>query len=165
MLRLVKQTNKYKESFIAGMKEFCEKESKKDLTPDNFAAFAAKMRDYEKGRNLPKGYVPSSYYWLIDGSEFIGETTIRHKLTKSLREEGGHIGYGIRPAKRRLGYGKRILALALMKAKELGIKKVLLTCDDDNIGSRKIIEVNGGMLEDRTVHNGKMKRRYWIDIK
>ncbi len=169
MLRLIKPTAKYKKSFIEAMKEFHREEIKNDTDikklENNFVEFVKKMRDYEKGKNLPKGYVPASYYWLVDNLEFIGETTIRHRLTEALKKEGGHIGYGIRPTKRKRGYGTKILALALQKAKKLGIKKVLITCDDDNIGSWKIIEANGGILQDKIRYKGKLKRRYWIITK
>ena len=168
MIRLVKPTAKYKKSFISAIKEFHREEKKdtdiKKLERD-FAGFIKKMRDFERGRNLPKGYVPSSYYWLVDNFEFIGETTIRHRLSKALLKEGGHVGYGIRPTKRKMGYGTKILTLALKKAKKLGIKKTLVTCNDDNIGSWKVIEANGGILQDKIRHKGKLKRRYWIIIK
>ena len=168
MIRLVKPTAKYKKSFTTAMKEFHREDRKNDTDikklEQDFAGFVKKMRNYEKGRNLPKGHVPSSYYWLLDNSEFIGETTIRHKLTKALLKEGGHIGYGIRPTKRKKGYGIKILALALQKAKKLGIRKVLVTCGDDNFGSWKIIEANGGVLQDKIRHKGKLVRRYWITI-
>ena len=166
MPSLVKPTARYKDSFIEAMREFQREERKKDLDVArlqmNFSEFMTKMRNYEKGKNLPKGYVPSTYYWLIDNSQFIGETTIRHKLTPQLSKEGGHIGYGIRPSKRRKGYGKKILALALRKAKKMGINTALITCDDDNVGSWKIIEANGGILQDKIQYKGKLNRRYWV---
>ena len=168
-MRLVKPTSKYKESFIGMVREFQIEERKKDLDTKklehNFSSFVKNMSDYEKGKNLPKGHVPSSYYWLLDKSKIIGETTIRHKLSKELIKQGGHIGYGIRPTERRRGYGKKVLTLALKKAKKLGIKKALITCDDSNIGSWKIIEANGGILSEKNKLNGKLKRYYWIRIK
>jgi len=81
-------------------------------------------------------------------------------------EVGGHIGYDIRPSKRKQGYGNKILELALPKTKELGIHKALLTCDEPNTGSQKIIERNGGVLEN-VVDNpetGIRKMRFWITI-
>ena len=168
MFRLIKPTTTYKRSFIAAIKEFQREERKKDQDikklQENFSEFLTKMRNYEKGKNLPKGYVSASYYWLVDNNDFVGETTIRHKLTKALLKEGGHIGYGIRPTKRKLGYGTKILTLALKKAKKLGIKKVLVTCDDNNIGSRKVIEANEGILEKKIRHKGKLLRHYWIKL-
>ena len=98
----------------------------------------------------------------IDKGEYVGFVSIRHKLNKHLRQIGGHIGYQIRPSKRKQGYGTLILKLALQKAKKLGIKKALITCDDDNIGSWKIIESNAGILQNKVKHQDKLKRRYWI---
>ncbi len=79
---------------------------------------------------------------------------------------GGHIGYEIRPSRRKQGYGTEILRLGLEKAKELGLQRVLVTCDEDNIGSKKIIEHNGGKFENAIVMEGDTvkKLRYWIDI-
>ena len=168
MIRLVKPTIKYKQSFINGIKEFQreEKTSKENIKKleQDFSGFVKQMRNYEKGKNLPKRRVASTYLWLTDGKQWIGETNIRHKLNRALKKDGGHIGYGIRPSKRKKGYGVIILALALRKAQRLGIKKALVTCDDDNIGSRKIIESNGGILQNKIKYKGKVIYRYWIKI-
>ena len=166
-VRLVRPSAKYRKTFVSGMIEFERDEGDKRRKVEewhDFPAFIKRMRDHEIGRNLPKGYIPSSYYWLVDESGFIGETTIRHCLTKALRKDGGHIGYGIRPSKRKMGFGKKILALALRKAKKLGIHRVLVTCDSGNMGSRKIIEINGGVLWNKIRLGGKLRRRYWIKI-
>ncbi|WP_208919150.1 GNAT family N-acetyltransferase [Paenibacillus uliginis] len=71
---------------------------------------------------------------------------------------GGHIGFVIRPSERSKGYGKLLLKELLDKAKEKQISEVLLTCDEDNAASRRIIESNGGRLKD--IHDGSCK--YWI---
>lgn len=94
----------------------------------------------------------------------------RHALTDSLEKIGGHIGYGIRYSMWNKGYGTVMLKEALIYAKEeLGLKKVLITCNDDNIGSYRVIEKNGGILQDKIMNhiNGKeqLSRRYWITIK
>lgn len=130
----------------------------------SFKEFVKNKRNQSKGLNLPPGYVPNTELWLIDNSEFIGTTNIRHILNDHLLKIGGHIAYWIRPSKRMMGYGTAILKLALDEARKLGIDKILVTCDDTNSGSRKIIETNGGVLEN-IVKNGKnnpKKRRYWI---
>ncbi len=83
---------------------------------------------------------------------------------------GGNIGYGINPKYWKQGYGTKMLELGLEKAKDL-IKedKVLITCDDDNIGSSKVIENNSGILENKVknIIDGEeiFTRRYWINLK
>ena len=109
--------------------------------------------------------MPATALWLVDNGEFIGSLSLRHRLNENLLKMGGHIGYSIRPSARKRGYGTKILELALPIAKSLGIDKVLVTCDDDNTGSAKIIEKNGGVLENKVEHEGKLKRRYWIENK
>ena len=167
--QLVFPDTHYKESYLAAVAEYKAAGSPPQHfeEPDgDFGEFVAKIKSRAQGENLPAGFVPQTDYWLVDGEEYIGSLSIRHTLTDHLREIGGHIGYGIRPSKRKMGYGKRILKLGLEKAKELGIEKVLLTCDVTNDGSRKIIEGNGGVLEN-TVPNpgGPDKARFWIPTK
>jgi len=171
MIRLVKPTIKYKTTFLEAQKEF-EPEGRadnklKELNGD-FSAYVKILRNQEKGKELPAGYVSATVYWLIDGNKFIGKASVRHKLTKVLRLWGGHIGYEIRPSERKKGYGSKILALSLKKAKKLGIKKVFVTCNEDNLGSKKIIEKNGGVFIGKVkVKVGKdakkIKLRYWIN--
>jgi predicted acetyltransferase len=104
------------------------------------------------------GHVPCTYLWIVEGGTFLGSLAIRHELTDSLLNEGGHIGYSVRPSARRRGHAARALAGALPIARELGIQRILLTCDEDNAGSRATIEKNGGLYEDTR----NSKRRYWI---
>ena len=81
---------------------------------------------------------------------------------------GGHIGYFIRYSKWNKGYGSKMLSMTLERAKKLGLKKVLITCNDDNFASIKVIEKNGGILENKVTNNinGKelLTRRYWIEL-
>jgi len=122
------------------------------------------------GVDLKPGYVKSTLLWIMADKEFIGNVYIRHELNKNLLRYGGHIGYEIRDSKWSHGYGTKALALALKYAKnKLGITRVLITCDDDNIGSARVIEKNGGVLENKvpnTLEDGRhvLTRRYWIDI-
>lgn len=110
---------------------------------------------------LRQGLVHSNYYWITDGRVFVGYLALRHALTPRLLEEGGHIGFAVRPSRRREGHATRALRLALPRARGLGLDRVLLTCDEDNDGSRLAIERNGGVYED----SRKGKRRYWIDLR
>ena len=96
----------------------------------------------------------------------MGAVNIRHYLTDFLLREGGHIGDGIRPSERRKGYATAMIKLALEECKKLGIKRVLLVCDKDNIGSAKSIMNNGGVLENEFIDaEDKAVQRYWIDVK
>lgn len=126
-------------------------------------------KDYENGINMKPGYVKATTFWLIDNNEFIGEINIRHELTEYLFNYGGHIGYEIRYSKRNMGYGTKMLLMALPYCKEfLKLRKVLITCDDDNVGSAKVIENNNGVLENVVINHidrGEIKtRRYWIEL-
>jgi predicted acetyltransferase len=116
--------------------------------------------------DLPKGWVPATQFWLIDKNEYIGNVIIRHQLNDTLMHIGGHIGYSIRPTKRKMGYGTSILKLSLSEARKLGIDKALVTCDETNLGSKKIIEKNGGILEniEEGIKGKPRKLRYWIAI-
>ncbi|MDF1605032.1 GNAT family N-acetyltransferase [Nocardioides sp. YIM 152315] len=112
---------------------------------------------------LADNRVHCSYFWITDGDgadrEVIGFLAVRHTLNAWLLEEGGHIGYAVRPSRRREGHATRALELGVAESARLGIDRVLVTCDDDNVGSRLTIERGGGVYEDS--RNGKL--RFWID--
>lgn len=111
--------------------------------------------------------VKTSTRWLVDQKNMlIGTCRLRTELRNVESNLDGHIGYDIRPSCRKMGYGKVILKLALDEIQLYGLKNILITCDEDNIGSRKIIENNGGIYE-RTVFDDsdyKNVRRYWINL-
>jgi predicted acetyltransferase len=92
--------------------------------------------------------------------------SIRHSLNESLLKVGGHIGYGVLPPFRKRGFAKAMLAMALPVAKNLGLQRALLTCEDGNIASIKTIEANNGVLENviTVATDQPLKRRYWIDL-
>ncbi len=169
-MKLLLPSVKYKQSYLKAVKEGRDEVGitilKKPKKDEPFEEFVKKLRGEAKGLNLPEGWVPATELWLIDNEEFTGRVNIRHELTDHLLKVGGHIGYWIRPSKRKMGYGKEILKLALLEAKKLGIIKVLVTCDEGNIGSCKIIEANGGILENIVDNDNDhpLKRRYWITL-
>ena len=128
-------------------------------TADGFAAYVAALRAeaLDDTARAP-GLVPSTTCWWVEGRDYLGRLAIRHRLTDRLREVGGHIGYDVRPSARRAGHATAMLRAALPKARDLGIDPALITCDLDNLASRKVIEANGGVLEDE--RDGKL--RFWI---
>jgi len=109
--------------------------------------------------------IPATTYFAVYNDKIVGTIQLRHTLNDYLSKHGGHIGYGVRPSERRKGYAAKMLALALDECKKLGIKKVLVTCDKNNIGSARTIQKNGGVLENETTdENGGIYQRYWIDV-
>ena len=138
-----------------------------DLLRRDIHGYLRLLDDWSRGIGLPEGWVPASQYCYVeDKLKVIGFSSLRHFLTPSLEDLGGHISYVVRPQYRRQGHGTQLLTLTLSKAKELGLDRVLLTTDTHNIGSRKTIELNGGTLnrEYLSVTTGTMKARYSIDL-
>ncbi|QOT11556.1 MULTISPECIES: GNAT family N-acetyltransferase [unclassified Paenibacillus] len=132
------------------------------LNSSSMEEFSSKVRrNYEMARsiNLPDEYVPQTIYWLYHTGKPVGYGKLRHRLNEKLLESGGHIGYVIRPSERGKGYGKQMLAGLVKKACEKNISRVLLTCDETNRASRRIIEWNHGVLS--SIADGNCK--YWID--
>jgi predicted acetyltransferase len=168
---LIKPTSKLKEEYLSFYQEW--KESNEDLIPwviskdpEDFEGMIDFLVKNVEGINLPEGQVPDSTYWLVaKDNQIIGVVNIRHGLTEKLLNSGGHIGYGIRPSERRKGYATQLLALALEKTLELGIKRVLVVCAATNIASIKTIVNNGGMQDkDYNDEDGKIINRFWIEV-
>lgn len=134
-----------------------------DLSADGAPAVVAHLLAYaDPETELPDDRVHCTYLWMVDSSgadeEFVGYVALRHSLTPWLLEEGGHIGYSVRPSRRREGHASRALEMAVRRAARLGLDRVLVTCEEDNVGSRRTIERAGASYEDS--RNGR--RRYWI---
>lgn len=135
------------------------------LAPDmSWPAYLKLLEDHRTGVNLPAGYVPATFLAADVAGQLVGRTSIRHRLNDFLTREGGHIGYGVLPGHRRRGYGTEILRQSLIVARAIGIGPVLVTCDDGNLGSIRIIEACGGQLESTATSavDGRLVRRYWI---
>ncbi|QFP76246.1 GNAT family N-acetyltransferase [Deinococcus sp. AJ005] len=174
MPELVSPSSHYQQSFIQAVREAQAAGSglgdtlNWDVTQmeADFESVLADLRRYEPGHELPEGFVHSEHLWLVEGDVYLGRASLRHTLTPRLREFGGHIGYEIRPSVRRQGHGSTILRLTLERARGLGLDRVLITCDTDNLGSRGVIEGNGGVLEGEFVlaSHPKPIRRYWITL-
>src|SRR4051812_36322160 len=127
--------------------------------PEVFAAYVDRVVSLaDADGTLPPGLVPATYLWWVDGDTYLGRLSIRHRLTQWLLDYGGHVGYVVRPSARRQGHASAMLAASLPVAARLGIDSVLVTCDATNVGSRRVIEANGGVFEDQRAE----KLRYWI---
>ena len=171
---LVGPTVVVRESFLAAMREFADEGRAgddtmvgRDLrewggrweTDEGFEAYvAAVVRDQEEDAPRQPGWVPCTTLWWVDRTTYLGRIAIRHRLTPRLRDVGGHIGYDVRRSARRRGHATAMLAAALPAAHCLGIDPALVTCDDTNLWSRRVIEANGGVFEDQR----GPKLRYWV---
>jgi predicted acetyltransferase len=121
------------------------------------------LSDRRRGLRLAERWVPSSFLVADSAGAIVGRASVRHRLNDFLLEEGGHIGYAVRPAHRRRGHASEILRQALIVARAEGVADVLVTCDAHNDASAAVIERLGGVLEDvRDGLDGVPKRRYWI---
>jgi predicted acetyltransferase len=128
-------------------------------SPDGFAAYVdSLLAEALEDASRPDGIVPSTTLWWVEGDDYLGRIAIRHRLTAGLLEVGGHIGYDVRPSARRRGHATAMLRAALPLAHGLRIESALLTCDAGNVASRRVIEANGGVLEDQ--RGGKL--RFWV---
>ncbi|NKB71348.1 MAG: GNAT family N-acetyltransferase [Candidatus Latescibacteria bacterium] len=189
MCFLVPPAVSYKETFLRGAADFhahgqldstyavCLGYNLKSLNR-RFARFVQDLLDLQTPTSPYSTQYRDRVLWLIDGDEYIGQSSVRPDLSSNyLITYGGHIGYSIRPSKRRRGYGKKILAATLEQARLMDLKRILITCNSDNTGSRKIIESNGGRFErdlpmdadcfraeGRPLQAGLTKLRYWIDL-
>ena len=123
-----------------------------------------KMKSSED--TIPEGLVPSTTYLAVREIDnyIVGMIDIRHYLNEFLTQVGGNIGYDVRKSERNKGYAKQMLKLALEKCKDLKMKKVLITCDEDNIASEKVILSVNAKLEDIRNVDGENKKRFWIDL-
>jgi predicted acetyltransferase len=173
VLTLLEPTLVLKDEFLGMAAEFQAEGvtySHHERARNDFGAFLDEMRAYAQGIGLPAGHVPMTTFWLVredeHGKTVLGEGRLRHCLNSALEVEGGHIGYAIRPSARRQGYGTRILALTLEKARRMGLQRVLVTCDRENIASARVIEKNGGLLSGKAVspRTGKAISQYWIEL-
>lgn len=169
-LRLITPCEEYLNSYIEAYNEDVNFRAGMDecLCPPETVIETACQ--YRNGIDLPPERVPSSMLWLVTDNEFIGCTDIRHYLTDRLLLSDGHIGYEVRFSKWNKGYGTKLLALSLQYAKEnFHFDKVLVTCDEDNFASARVIEKNGGIWENtlETIDDDgrkHMTKRYWINF-
>ncbi|MCM1025136.1 MAG: GNAT family N-acetyltransferase [Roseburia sp.] len=168
-LKLVKASLEYKKQICAMLEEWYGAGEK--IVP--YAIRKADYHDFEsycasiEGKEAGDGLVPSSTFFCLDCDRniMVGAVDIRHFLNESLLLNGGHIGDGVVPSERRKGIATAMIHLALEECRKLGIDRVLMVCDKDNVGSAKSIVNNGGVLENEVVVDGVIEQRYWIENK
>ena len=172
MAQLVLPTTSVRESFLEAMDEFVAEGAENSQTaawiehnapgwqdPAAFEVFVEAVKaDALLETARPDWHVPCTTLWWVDGDDYLGRIAIRHTLNDFLLEVGGHIGYDVRPSRRREGHATAMLRAALPWARDLGIDPALVTCDEDNTASIRVIVAAGGVLEDVR----GIKRRYWV---
>ncbi len=166
-LRLVKANGRNKELICDMLDEWY-------ATGEKIVPYAIRRLDYRDYENYCKnidtdnnhGHVATTTWFALDEERniIVGAVNLRHYLDERLLLDGGHIGDGIRPSERRKGYATEMIRLALEKCRELGIFRVLMVCDKDNIGSARSIQKNGGVLENEPEVDGVVQQRYWITL-
>jgi predicted acetyltransferase len=175
-VRLVEPSGALRASWLASMREFDGAllhgystfgfEMDELATADGFARWLERER-LQNQRALD-GFVPATCWWIVDEAaptEVLGSIHLRHELNDWLLADGGHIGYGVRPAARGRGVASAALRLVLERARAMGIERVLICCED-NAPSRATIVGAGGELEDvRTGEDGGRVERYWIPLR
>lgn len=131
-----------------------------------FGRYIDRLAAWSRGEGLPEKFVPAGFYVGVVRGEVVGRVSIRFRLNEFLSRIGGHIGYGVRPSRRRQGYATRMLQLALPICRDHRIDRALVTCDVDNVGSQRVIERCGGRFESLTADPSLavQKRRYWVPV-
>lgn len=182
-MRLVDPATRYHRSYLAALDELLVADEEHYSRPPSLAAEGAfrgvdftaeSLRDpddfaelvrflltqREESTPRPRSFVAFTELWMVEDDEYLGRISLRHELNELLYEWGGHIGYVVRPSARRRGHASAALAGMLEVCRSRGIDPVLITCDENNLGSRRVIEGAGGDYED----SREGKRRYWIDL-
>jgi predicted acetyltransferase len=169
-IQLVPPTQSYRESFLCGLREFRDEGlpwwggGVLETAEQDFAGFVAKKLADANRRSASS--VPTTHLWAVTVEQFVGRISIHHELNVALHIEGGHIGFDTVPSFRGRGVATEMLRQALPVARALGLTAVLITCDDTNVASIRVIEKNGGSLrETKTLDTTRpMKRYYWIAL-
>lgn len=172
-LKLIKLTKAYETQLGEMIDEWKLDQELNHTNRSPWAIFKNDYHDFDRYledlelKTATEDRVPDSVFFLLDTERdrLLGAVNIRHYLNDALLKEGGHIGDGIRPSERRKGYATEMVRLTLEECRKLGIQRVLMTCDKDNIGSARSIIKNGGVLENEFINGeGQVEQRYWIEL-
>lgn len=164
-VRLVQAGLRYKPEVLEMLSQIPEEDSAflrgyGRISKVTIVGFLQRLYNSALGLYLEEGMVPTTTYWVYDGSKLVGIGRLRHELNEDLEKAGGNCGYYVRPECRGKGYASEILTALKDEAKRKGMKKILLTARYDNFASIEVIMKNGG-VEDEP--NGDVLR-FWIDL-
>lgn len=172
-IKLIKPTMKYAKDIMEYRQEFLDAGDSMDGCGN--LSECSSVEEWIHGINMleneetcPKDKVCSNTYIAIrlNDNKIVGIIDFRHHIDHPILSVwGGHIGYSVRPSERRKGYATEMLRQNLLNCKQYGLDKVLVTCDYDNIASKKTILANGGIFEKVVVVEGDRIERYWIGLK
>lgn len=171
MLKLIFPTPDYAEQVMSYKKEFLDHDEEMAGVGslrrcETFEDWLRSCTDNLTEETVGPRLVPATLFLAVDENDrLVGMIDVRHRLNEHLVQFGGNIGYSVHPDFRRRGYASEMLALALKEAKKLGLEKAFVTCDSKNIASARTIQKNGGVLENEVPDEGRITKRYWIEVK
>ncbi len=168
-MKLIKPALEYEKQFFELLQEFDDEDvsmfwDKDGKAKDDIPTYIKNTQAYEKWEEFKFFWGKAYTFWLLDNNHLIWMINLREKAEWKYLQRWGHIWYAIRKSERGKWYAKKILALTLLEAKKIGLNKVLVTCNTDNIASSKVIEANGAFLENVILYKGSNISRYWIDL-
>ena len=172
-IRLTVPTEEFSAQYEEYRREFLESGESMDGTGplrrcETGKQWLAEIKKYLDPATLPEGKVIATQFIGVRNSDnrIVGMVQVRHYLNDYLKKFAGHIGYSVRPSERRKGYAKQMLALSLGFCRTLGLKKVMISCSEENEASRRTILANGGVFERREFEpdDKEILEIYTIDI-
>jgi predicted acetyltransferase len=164
-IRLKAPSEEYADSFFEAMAEFAAEGNPQvsaSLDQSQFPGYVQRLHELSEGKNLPDGYIPSREFWIIDGDGYAGRIILGLSYTPGPTRLGNHVGYAVRPSKRRRMYATQALEQLISEARRLKFSTLMPVCEATNVASRKVIERNGGVLVESISQDGSL--RFLIDL-